>query len=158
VNTTPVSKAVSNPAVWSPVVSNKSSFPLGILLLAALAVLSLVFVWRGAGRMLGMGTHTASAVEFVQLKPQDETRIVIEVDSAEQGRIHGKMLDRQDDTHYRRTAKPVVVNWGGETKIVMGKIEDIRSGAIVHVAGKVAADRSVQAAQIVILTGYVQVK
>jgi hypothetical protein len=42
--------------------------------------------------------------------------------------------------------------------IVMGKAEDIRAGAIVHVTGKVARDRRVQAKQIVILSGYVQVK
>jgi len=40
----------------------------------------------------------------------------------------------------------------------MGKAEDVRAGAVVHVTGKMAADRSVQATQIVILTGYVQVK
>jgi hypothetical protein len=35
--------------------------------------------------------------------------------------------------------------------MVMGKAEDIRAGAIVHVTGKIAQDRSVQAKQMVIL-------
>ena len=45
-----------------------------------------------------------------------------------------------------------------ETGIVMGKAEDIHAGAVIHVTGKTASHRSVRAKQIVILTGYVQVK
>ena len=72
--------------------------------------------------------------------------------------IRGKLLEKQDETHYARTGNQAEVGWGKDTAIVMGKAEDIQAGAIVHVTGKVAADRSVQARQIVILSGYVQVK
>lgn len=47
---------------------------------------------------------------------------------------------------------------GKETGIVMGKAEGIHTGVVVHVTGKLAAGRSVQAKQIVTLTGYAQVK
>lgn len=139
-------------------ISVKSGRPMWIFMLAALAALSLAFVWSGAGRMMRMQTRAASHSEFLQLKPQDSAKIVVEVSEATEGRIHGKLLEKQDETHYTRTANAAEVVWGKDTALVMGKVEDIRAGAIVHVTGKVAADRSVQAQQIVILTGYVQVK
>ena len=138
--------------------SVKRSRPLWIFLLAGLAVLSLVFVWSGAGRMMRMQAHAASHSEFLQLKPQDNAKIVLEVAEMSEGRIRGTLLEKQDETHYARTGNAAEVAWGKDTAVVMGKAEDIRAGAIVHVTGKVAADRSVQAQQIVILTGYVQVK
>jgi hypothetical protein len=139
-------------------VSIKSSRPVWILMLAALAALSLAFVWSGAGRMMRMQTRAASSAEFAQLKAEDETKIVIEVSEASEGRIRGKLLEKQDETHYSRTSTLADVSWGKDTVLAMGKAEDMRAGAIVHVTGKVAEDRSVRARQIVILTGYVQVK
>ena len=140
-------------------VSIKSSRPVWVFMLAALAILSLAFVWRGAGRMMSMQTQSVSNAEFAQLKTQDDTKIVVEVtEIASDGRIRGKLLEKQDETHYARTGTLAEVDWGQDTVIVMGKAEDIRAGAIVHVTGKVAKDRSVQAKQMVILTGYVQVK
>ena len=127
-------------------------------MLAGLAALSLAFVWCGAGRMMSMQTRAASGAEFAQLKAQDETKIVVEISEAAEGRIRGKLLEKQDETHYARTANLADVTWGKDTALVMGKAEDIRAAEVVHVTGKVAADRSVQARQIVILTGYVQVK
>ena len=138
-------------------ISIKSTRPAWVFMLAALAVLSLAFVWRGAGRMMRMQTQAASNAEFAQLKRQDDAKLVIEVTEAPEGHIHGKLLGKQDETHYARTANPADISWGKDTALVMGKAEDIHAGAVVHVTGKVAADRSVQARQIVI-TGYVQVK
>jgi hypothetical protein len=139
-------------------VAMKSSRPVWILMLAGLATLSLIFVWRGAGRMMRMQARAANAAEFAQLKPADDTKIVIEVGEVSEGRIQGKLLEKQDETHYSRTKNAAAASWGKETALVMGKADDIRAGAIVHVTGKVASDRSVEARQIVILTGYVQVK
>jgi hypothetical protein len=127
-------------------------------MLAVLAALSLAFVWRGAGRMMRMQTQAASNAEFAQMKAQAEARIVVEVTEAAEGRIHGKLLEKDDETHYRRTANPADVDWGKDTKIVMGKAEDVHGGAIIHVTGTLASGHSVRARQIVILTGYVQVK
>jgi len=68
------------------------------------------------------------------------------------------MLEKQGETHYTRTTKDVETTWDKHTAIVMGKADDIKPGAVVHVTGKLAADHSVEATQIVILTGYVQVQ
>ena len=40
----------------------------------------------------------------------------------------------------------------------MGNAEDIRAGAVVHGSGTVASDRSIQAQQLVIPTGYDRVQ
>ena len=39
-----------------------------------------------------------------------------------------------------------------------GKPADVKAGAIIHITGTVHNDHNVQAEQIVILTGYVQVQ
>lgn len=139
-------------------VSIKSSRIWGMSILAGLAALSLLFVWQDAGRMMTMKTQAANRTEFLQLKPQDDAKFVVEVTEAPAGHLRGKVLEKQDETHYARTGNQSEVSWGKDTAIVMGKAEDIRAGAVVHVTGKVAGDHSVQAQQIVILTGYVQVK
>jgi hypothetical protein len=144
-------------AVNTTLVSQKSS-PLLIFMLAAIAVLSVAFVWSGAGKMLRMRTQAASHAELAQLKSGDEAKVVVEITEANAGKIRGKLLERRDETHYSRTVNVAEVSWNQDTKLVMGKAEDVHVGAVVHVTGKVGADRGVQASQIVILTGYVQVK
>ena len=139
-------------------VSIKSSRRVWIFMLAALAALSLVFVWRGAGRIMTMQTQVTTRAEFAQLKPQDNVKLVVEVTEAPERRIRGKLLEKRDEMHYVRTANQAEVGWGKDTAIVMGKAEDIHVGAVLHVTGKVAANHSVQAQQIVILSGYVQAK
>jgi len=52
----------------------------------------------------------------------------------------------------------VAVQFSAQTKMVMGRPEDIRPGAIVHVTGTVRKDHGLDAGQIVILTGYVHVE
>lgn len=144
-------------------ISIRSSRTTLIFLLAGLAALSLGFAWRGAGRMMKMHTEAASSGEFAGLKTHDEAKIVIEITEASlspdaDGWIRGRLLEKHDETHYSRTANPAEVSWGKETALVMGKAEDIHAGAIVHVTGTMSGDRRVRAKQIVILTGYVQVK
>jgi hypothetical protein len=129
-----------------------------IFLLMALAALSLAFVWRGAGRMMGMQTRAESNAEFAQLKTQDDAKIAVEVKEVPEGRIRGRLLEKKDETHYVRTGSQAEISRGKDTTIVMGKEEDIRAGAVIHVTGKMGADRNVQATQIVVLTGYVQVR
>jgi len=144
-------------------ISIRSLRPAWIFLLAALAVLTLGIAWRGAGRMMRMHTEAASSGEFAGLKAQDEAMIVLEITEALQGggvggHIRGRLLEKRDETHYVRTANPAEVSWGRETALVMGKADDVHAGTVVHVSGTVSEDRSVRAKQIVILTGYVQVK
>lgn len=142
-----------NPTTMSP----KES-PVLALVLAMVSILSLGYVWSGAGRMTRMQAQSSSQAEFVRLNPHDEAKIVIEVSETRARRIFGNLLEKQDQTHYRRTTNSLEVTWTSDTKLVMGNAEDIRAGAVVHVSGTVASDHSIQAQQLVILTGYVQLK
>ena len=139
-------------------VPTKTLRPGLIFLAVLLAVLSLAFVWRGVGRMLTMRTQAASIEEFAALTNEADAKVVIEINEGPQGQVRGKLLEKQDERHYTRTTKDVEARWNKQTAIVMGKVDDIKPGAVVQVTGKVAADHSVDAKQIVILTGYVQVK
>jgi hypothetical protein len=145
-------------AVIATTIPSKSGSPVWMFFLAALAALGLAWAWSGAGRTIRMQTRAPSNAEFVQLKPQDDARIVLEVVQSAEPRIAGILLEKYDETHYSRSHREAEVVWGKSTKFVMGKAEDVHRGAIIHVSGKVAAERSVSAEQIVILTGYVEVK
>ena len=138
--------------------SQNSKPALSVIAIAIVAALSLIYVWSGAGKMMKMQAEAASNAAFAGLKADDQAKLVIEVNQARPGSIRGTLLEKRDETHYERTTKLAKVSWGPETAFVMGKSDDLRTGAVVHVAGKVAADHSVRARQIVILTGYVRVK
>ena len=137
--------------------SIKSSLP-WIFLLAVLATLSAVFVWRGAEKAMKMHPEAANHAQFAQLRPQETAKVVVEVLETSEAMIRGRLLDKKDDTHYARTQNEANILWHSGTAIVMGKAADVHPGAIIHVTGTVAGDHSLQARQIVILTGYVQVK
>jgi hypothetical protein len=42
------------------------------------------------------------------------------------------MLEKQNETHYRRATTAVEVTWTSDTKLVTGKAEGIRAGAEVN--------------------------
>jgi hypothetical protein len=144
--------------VNSSTASSGSSRRAWVFVLAVLAALSAAFVWHGAERAMKMQPEAASQAQFAQLKPQESAKVVVEVAETSAGEIRGKLLDKQDDTHYTRTKNEARTHWDASTAIVMGKAADVRVGAVLHVTGTLAADHSLQARQIVILTGYVQVK
>ncbi|HET8626153.1 MAG TPA: hypothetical protein VFL91_01970 [Thermomicrobiales bacterium] len=52
----------------------------------------------------------------------------------------------------RRTAHPLRVRWGADTKVVMGKPDDIRPGALLRVRGTLRPEREVAAEGIAIIT------
>ena len=147
-----------NKTVSSKTFSSKISKLAWVVLLAALAVLSAAFVWRGAEKAMKMQTAAASGSEFAQAKEQESVKVVVEVSETPVGEIRGRLLDRQDDAHYIRTKGEARIHWDSSTAIVMGKTADVRVGAVLHVTGTVTGDHSLQAREIVILTGYVQVK
>lgn len=114
---------------------NKSNRPAWVVLLAVLAALTLGLAAREAGRMMRMRTHAASNAELSLLKADEQAKVVVEITEASGGgpggHIRGKLLEKLDETHYRRSVNPADVTWGKETTVMMGKAEDIRAGAVV---------------------------
>jgi len=50
------------------------------------------------------------------------------------------------------------MRWNADTPIVMGKPQDITTGAVFQVSGQLDAARILNADRIVILTGYVSIQ
>ena len=129
------------------------------VLLIAVGVVAIVFVlWNSVRRVGSMTAAAAGEQEFAQTNASEKTKTVIEIDSAADGTIKGKLLQKKSETLYARTDTSTVVHSNPQTKIVMGKDGDVRPGAVVHVTGVTGKDRSIAAEQIVVLTGYVKVQ
>jgi len=72
--------------------------------------------------------------------------------------IRGRFLQKKTEELYTRISASVRVQSSENTSADMGKPADVKAGAIIHITGTVHNDHNVQAEQIVILTGYVQVQ
>ena len=132
-----------------------------ILVCTALALLSALAVWRASDKATKMES-AVSAVgrdRFESLKPGDRTKVVMEVlDSSTPQTIKGRLLERQTETVYTRSSTLAEAAFDTNTSFVMGKVSDIHPGAILHISGAVAPSLSIQARQIIVLTGYVHVR
>jgi hypothetical protein len=132
-----------------------------ILVCTALALLSALAVWRVSEKAAKMES-AVSAVgrdRFESLKPGELTKVVMEVvDSSPPGTIKGRLLERQTETVYKRSGTLAEAAFDANTSFVMGKVSDIHPGAVLHISGAVTPSRTIQARQIVLLTGYVQVR
>jgi hypothetical protein len=116
-------------------------------------------VWRATHLAESMPVVAGSVKDLQLAKPEEKTKIVIEIEEVdERSTIHGKLLEKKTEEIYTRTGTAVVVQSNGDTKMVMGKREDVHKSAVVHVTGSVRPDKSISAEQIVILTGYVKVE
>jgi hypothetical protein len=133
--------------------------PTWVVLLTALALLAGLAMWRTADRAMKMKSATSAGPDqFAALKPGETTKVVLEVTySTSPTNLQGKLLEKKTETVYRRTAELVEVAFDAKTPVVMGKTADLRPGAVIHVSGTVNASHVLEATQIVILTGYVQV-
>ena len=124
-------------------------------------LLILVAVILGAAQRaqkMSSEAPSSSAQQFSQTAPSTKTKIIVEIEKQDaDGNIAAKLLNAQGEQVYTRTTTPVTIHADGKTRYVMGKASDVRQAAIVHVTGTVDPDHRVQAEQIVILTGYVQV-
>ncbi len=128
-------------------------------LIVVVLVVTILAVWSVGTRAMRMQTAAAASDDqlLTTAQPGSQLKADVELTSAGDGKAEGLVLDKQSETVYRRTRVVVQIDFAAATKLVMGSASDIRKGAVVHVSGTVAQDRSLQASQIVILTGYVSV-
>jgi Na+-transporting methylmalonyl-CoA/oxaloacetate decarboxylase gamma subunit len=132
---------------------------IGVVLVFVGLLAAVFMVWNSARRAAGMAAAASSdEKQFAQAAQGQKTKVVIEISQAANGTIRGQVLQQKSETVYARTSTPAVVHSNAQTKIVMGKREDVRAGAVVHVTGSSENDHSITAEQIVILTGYVKVQ
>jgi hypothetical protein len=130
-----------------------------LALIAMVVLLASLAVWKAARASRSMSAAAENEQQFAQTAPGTKTKIVVEIkEVTREGKIQGKLLQKQSEEIYARTKTAATVRFGDATSIVMGKRSDVHAGAIVHVTGTARADGSVAASQIVILTGYVRVQ
>jgi hypothetical protein len=131
-----------------------------VLVCAELALLIAVAVWRASEEAMKMDAAAVPGhAHFESLKAGDATKIVLEVvDSSPPKTIKGRLLEERTETVYTRTGTSAEAAFDTSTSFVMGKVVDIHAGAVLHITGTVTASHAIQARQIVVLTGYVQVR
>jgi hypothetical protein len=130
-----------------------------ILLLVALAIFSCIAMRRSMVKAMGMKSESTIGASPQPLKVGDEVKVVLEVTGVGgAASVEGNVLEKESETIYRRTSNPAEIAFDSEAPVVMGKVADVRAGAVVHVAAKMGADRVLRASKVVILTGYVKVQ
>jgi hypothetical protein len=106
-----------------------------------------------------MKTQAAGPAQFLVLKPGEVAKIVFEVTAMPSDNdLAGKLLEKQDETHYTRTATEVELIPVAKTAIVMGNRANIRKGAILQVTGTLDENHILHANQLVVLTEYVSTR
>jgi predicted metal-binding membrane protein len=130
------------------------------VLIGSVVLAGALVLWMSA-RMSGKMSAEAANDEqtFAKAAPGEQAKIVLEITEAPSGAaIRGTLLQKKTEKLYLRTRTIVTVQYNAGAKVVMGKLEDLRPAAVVHVTGAVRKDHSLDAEQIVILTQYVQVE
>jgi len=131
-------------------------FFLGLFLLGIAAAIAIP-LYLGFTAMMG-GPAPQTARQFLAATPGARVQIVVEVTGMPSGTLlTANLLQKNADGSYSRTGKTISVIWSS-TKIVMGSRSDIKVGAILQANGLLGADNVLSAEQMVILTGFVQVK
>ncbi|MGA9565437.1 MAG: hypothetical protein WBS19_07935 [Candidatus Korobacteraceae bacterium] len=127
--------------------------------LAALSLTAVLTVGRQSMRMSSAMAAASDASGFAELSPGSTAQAVVEITRVgAKGSTEGKLLEREREDLYRRTATVVGISFNDATPVVMGKLGDVHARAVVHVKGTIGNDHRITAEQIVILTGYVKVE
>ncbi len=132
------------------------------LILAGLLVVGLlaaVIVAVLVGRTMMMEPAPDSAQRVASATSGEHITAVLEVTTVStDGLLAGRVLERRSETLYQRTDHMLQMRWNTDTPVVMGKPQDITTGAVFQVSGQLDAERSLNADRIVILTAYVTVQ
>jgi|HubBroStandDraft_6_1064221.scaffolds.fasta_scaffold518963_3 hypothetical protein len=129
--------------------------------LIAIAIFLAAFVfWKAGTAAKKMSSVVASdGQDLSHLHVGDTAKFVEEVsDSRKSGTLTGIVLKKKNDDLYLRTSDHATIHWDNQTKIVMGKPDDLHPGAIIHITASVLRNHTFAAQQLVILTGYVKVQ
>ncbi|MGB8324709.1 MAG: hypothetical protein WCE52_17255 [Candidatus Acidiferrum sp.] len=129
-------------------------------IIASLVALAGFAVWHSARTAASMsGAASSEESQFAQAQVGSKVKVAMEVASANaDGTLRGTLLQKKTEEKYARTSMEVVAHIADHTAYVMGKRDDVHGGSVIHITGVVQKDRSLDAEQIVILTGYVHLE
>jgi len=100
--------------------------------------------------------ETAGALSSAQTGTPVKAVLEVSKDSSSD-QVAGNVLESIDGSRFRLTSTVMRVSLSTTTRFVMGSRANLSPGAVVQVSGTATAPGLVQAAQIVVLTGYVSV-
>ncbi len=127
-----------------------------VILIVGVLIAIMIPVYFVSNRMMSAKPMTEAEVAVVS--PGGEIESTLEVTATPSDDVlQGTLLERRDGA-YQRTKRSLNVRWRSDTPLVMGKKADVHRGTVIQIKGKSRPDRSVDAEQIVILTGYVTVR
>ena len=125
-----------------------------LVLLACLALAAML-----AGRAMKMKAEAAGPAQFLALKPGELAKVVFEVAAMPtENELAGTLLEKQDETHYRRTSTGLDIKISANTAIVMGARSDLHTRGVLDVTGVVEENHAIRANQLVVLSEYVTVR
>ena len=129
-------------------------------IIAFLLALAGFAIWHSARTAASMsGAASSEENQFAQAQVGSKVKVAMEVASANaEGALRGILLQKKTEEKYARTSTQVVAHIADHTAYVMGKRDDVHASAMIYITGVVQKDRSVDAEQIVILTGYVHLE
>ncbi|HLH08939.1 MAG TPA: hypothetical protein VKW78_16990 [Terriglobales bacterium] len=132
---------------------------IALILTLLIAMIVVVLVAAQRDREMSSGAAASTSQQFSQTAPGTKTKVVVQVEKATgSATFSARLLEKQSERVYLRTSTPLTIRSDTSTKFVMGQPSDLRPTAVVHVTGTVGADRQLNAEQIAILTGYVEVR
>jgi hypothetical protein len=134
---------------------------LGVCVLALAAAIAVSLATTGSKKQAAegarMGPAPARSADALA-RPGERVNVAVELDATTGGVLRGRFLQPAGENAFRRTDRPVEVRWAPGQGVLMGSSGDIRPGAVLQVAGRVGASGRVEARQLVVLTGYVEVQ
>jgi hypothetical protein len=127
--------------------------------MAFLAVSFFAF-WNIGRRAMHMQTAAAASngQQATNASVGSQLKAVLQLTSVSDGSAQGVILEKESENAYHRTNQPMQVSFSKEVNVIMGSINDVHKGAVVHVTGTVGQNKVLVASRIVILTGYVSVR
>ena len=131
-----------------------------LLVLLILAIIAVIAIPLSFGRMMMDGNSSQTAQQFALASPDTTMSVMLQVNSLPTTTLlfEGTLLQKNGDGSYSRTTQRINVLWNPSQSVTMGSNSDLKVGAILQVHGTLGTQNVLTADQIIVLTGYVQVR
>lgn len=99
-----------------------------------------------------------TAAQFESSSTGQSVTLVVRVDRLARASLDAELLERINDSLYKRTGKRVSLYVPAETDFVMGSMSDVKPGAIVFVYAVTTTAAHADVKKVIVVTPYVKVE
>lgn len=125
----------------------------------SIAYLSLLMLLQTAAALAQMGPPIPlTASQFATSSTGQNVTLAVRVNGLVRGAVAAELLERVNDSLYRRTSKPVVLYLPAETPFVMGSMADVKPGAIIFVYAVTTTAAHADVKKVIVVTPYAKVE